>query len=413
MLTVLLMVTTGTLNTVSAGLQLARQAWNSVGEYAYFEHYYVQTLFMMLGESMCMVVYWIFRYGVYRNEPKKIDGDMIPMNPLVLWPASFLDITATSLGYMGLGFMKNPGFFQMLRVSAMIFCGLISIPVLKQKLKIHNWMGILIVCAGLLIKAIPNVLTHDQAPSLVPDPDDKAASNFCSGNMTEVSGVYWTLDPSFGSTPAPEVKTEMEIWVEDNGMIIGIFLVLVGEFFHGAQFVYEEKYLKKYNLPPLMCVGLEGINGVLTLLVLLWPAYFIVLGKPFGLGPEHRFEDAIDAFSQIFDGRNGGWLLAWTFGNMCSIAVFNFAGITVMKELSATSRAVLDNIRIVVIWAIFLIPLGPYLCRLQDGFNYVAPIGLVILLCGVSIYLDVLIMPTIRKLTGKGQPAETEIKEEA
>ena len=49
-------------------------------------------------------------------------------------------------------------------------------------------------------------------------------------------------------------------------------------------------------------------------------------------------------------------------------------GITVMKELSGTSRAVLDNIRIVVIWGIFLIPLGPYLCRLQDGFNYVAVI---------------------------------------
>ena len=57
----------------------------------------------------------------------------------------------------------------------------------------------------------------------------QAASNFCARNLTEVSGVYWTLDPSFGSTPAPEVKTDMEIWVEDNGMIIGIFLVLVGE----------------------------------------------------------------------------------------------------------------------------------------------------------------------------------------
>ena len=40
----------------------------------------------------------------------------------------------------------------------------------------------------------------------------------------------------------------------------------------------------------------------------------------------HRFEDAIDAFVQIFDGDNGYWLLAWTLGNMCSIAVFNFAG---------------------------------------------------------------------------------------
>ena len=47
-----------------------------------------------------------------------------------------------------------------------------------------------------------------------------------------------------------------------------------------------------------------------------------------------RFEDAIDAFVQIFgvDDFNGGWLLAWTIGNMCSIAVFNFAGIKIFES---------------------------------------------------------------------------------
>ena len=44
------------------------------------------------------------------------------------------DIVGTSLGYIGLGFMKDAGFFQMLRVSPIIFCALISIPVLKQVL---------------------------------------------------------------------------------------------------------------------------------------------------------------------------------------------------------------------------------------------------------------------------------------
>ena len=61
-----------------------------------------------------------------------------------------------------------------------------------------------------------------------------------------------------------------------------------------------------------------------------------------------------------------GWTICWTLGNMCSIAVFNYAGtlfhhdnmievlgrnifssgITVMKELTATTRAVLDQIRV-------------------------------------------------------------------
>lgn len=52
--------------------------------------------------------------------------------------------------------------------------------------------------------------------------------------------------------------------------------------------------------------------------------------------------------------------------------MFNFAGISVTKELSATTRAVLDQLRIIFIWAIFLIPFGPFLCRMQDYFHFTA-----------------------------------------
>merc|ERR1719331_2245273 len=76
---------------------------------------------------------------------------------------------------------------------------------------------------------------------------------------------------------------------------IGIGMVLVGEFFHGLQFVYESKYMNEYDLHPLKVVGFEGICGVLTLAVLLWPAYFITFDKTgimegVALGPEGRFE---------------------------------------------------------------------------------------------------------------------------
>merc|ERR1719244_1230388 len=162
---------------------------------------------------------------------------------------------------------------------------------------------------------------------------------------------------------------------------IGIAFVLVGEFFHGCQFVYEEKFVTQYDLHPLKVVGIEGIYGVLFLAVALWPAYFIKIPKSgilggIALGPEGRFEDAIDAFTMIFDGGQS-WLLGWTIGNMFSISVFNYAGISVTKELSATTRAVLDQIRLVAVWLIFI--------------------------CGVWMYNDVIIMPLIRMLTGKGK----------
>jgi len=400
---VLTMVTTGALNTITASLQLARPALNTVGVYAYFDHYFVQTLFMMLGECLCMVAYLILKYVVYRKTPEVIDGENpIPMNPLVLWPAAFLDIVGTSCDYMGLGFMRNPGFFQMLRCSPIIFCGLLSIPFLGQRLKMHNWMGIITVCFGLIIKAIPDAaagfLTHDDLPHVLPeDPIDwKSCASYLSPNATINVNVRNSTDDGLAEGSSND----------SSQMLIGILIVLVGEFFHGCQFVYEEKFLGKYNLPPLKCVGLEGINGALTLFVILWPMYFIDMGADFGLGPHYKFEDMIDGLKMIFDGgpENGGWLLAWTFGNMCSIAVFNFAGITVTRELSATTRAVLDQIRIIVIWAIFLIPLGPFLCRLQDHFQFTAPIGLFILICGVFIYNDIIIMPLVRKYVLKKNP---------
>ena len=57
--------------------------------------------------------------------------------------------------------------------------------------------------------------------------------------------------------------------------------------------MYEQKYMVKYDLHPLKVVGLEGVCGVLTLAVLLVPAYFITFDKTgvmegIALGPDGR-----------------------------------------------------------------------------------------------------------------------------
>ena len=71
--------------------------------------------------------------------------------------ATLLDIISTSVAYTGLGFMKDGGFYQMLRVSSVVFCALLSIPVLKQKLGWHKWIGILIIIAGITLKSVPSI----------------------------------------------------------------------------------------------------------------------------------------------------------------------------------------------------------------------------------------------------------------
>ena len=46
-------------------------------------------------------------------------------------------------------------------------------------------------------------------------------------------------------------------------------VTFLSQFFHGVQFVYEAKYLTKYNLPPLKVVGLEGKSLKITFQVLV------------------------------------------------------------------------------------------------------------------------------------------------
>ena len=78
--------------------------------------------------------------------------------------------------------------------------------------------------------------------------------------------------------------------------------------------------------------------------------YYIPAGS-FSGNPRGTLEDALDAFCQV--GRQPLIALA-LLGNISSIAFFNFAGISVTKELSATTRMVLDSLRTVVIWALSL-----------------------------------------------------------
>jgi hypothetical protein len=49
----------------------------------------------------------------------------------------------------------------------------------------------------------------------------------------------------------------------------GILLVLAGQVASAVQFVIEEKFLKDRNLHPLHVVGLEGVYGVI-LMIIVW-----------------------------------------------------------------------------------------------------------------------------------------------
>lgn len=136
-----------------------------------------------------------------------------------------------------------------------------------------------------------------------------------------------------------------------------------------------------YKLPSEQVVSsntfcaFPGFFGFVVLSLLLIPMYFIPVGN-FGDNPRQVLEDAIDAFCQI---GNKPLILLALLGNIVSIAFFNFAGISVTKEISATTRMVLDSLRTLVIWAVSL-------ALEWEQFHGLQVLGFLVLLTGTALY---------------------------
>lgn len=137
----------------------------------------------------------------------------------------------------------------------------------------------------------------------------------------------------------------------------------------------------KFLLFWFSAVGYEGIFGFATLATFLVPFYYIHVGAPFSNSPNGSLEDIFDAMYQI---KNNWQIMASIMGTIISIAFFNFAGISVTKEISATSRMVLDSVRTMVIW-VFSLAIG------WQSFQGLQLAGFVALLFGMCLYNNIVI----------------------
>lgn len=244
------------------------------------------------------------------------------------------DLIATSTMYIGLT-LTYASSFQMLRGSVIIFVALFSKIFLGRVLGIRRWIGIFFIATGLSIVGISDMLSHDN-----------------TGDTTNI--------------------------------IIGDCLIVLAQIITATQMTYEEKYVGSLNIASLQAVGWEGIFGFAVLSILLVPMYFIHV--PFSNNPRGVLEDAIDAFYMI---KHNSLLLVPITGTVFSIAFFNFAGISVTKEISATTRMVLDSIRTIVIWSVSL-GIG------WQTFHPLQLVGFTSLLFGMCIYNDIIVMRPLR-----------------
>ncbi|KAE8286637.1 Solute carrier family 35 member F6 ANT2-binding protein [Larimichthys crocea] len=322
-----LMLTTGSLNTLSAKWAdlFSAKGCHDVPEHN-FSHPFVQAVGMFLGELSCLAVFYILLCHDRRSpEPRINPGESF--NPLLFFPPAMCDMTATSIMYVALN-MTSASSFQMLRGAVIIFTGLLSVAFLGRRLLPSQWLGIFITILGLVIVGL---------------------ADFFSGHKDDSHKL--------------------------SDIVTGDLLIIMAQIIVSVQMVLEEKFVYRHNIHPLKAVGTEGFFGFFVLSLLLIPMYFIPVGD-FADNPRHVLEDALDAFCQI--GHKPLILLA-LLGNTVSIAFFNFAGISVTKEISATTRMVLDSLRTLVIWVVSL-ALG------WEQFHGLQVLGFLVLLLGTGLY---------------------------
>jgi len=386
-----LMLVTGSINTLSVKYADKLKSENTAGQIVPFNHPFLQACGMFLGEMLCMVAFYVVKwYKKKRREQRaaissgieddeqRLEEDQeddsegpqpTPYNPLIFWPAALCDMTATSIQYIALT-LTYASSFQMLRGAVIVFTGILSTFVLRRRLESYRWIGIIFVIIGLSIVGVCDIVFK---PSV--DPSPNSTSLYANSSIHEFYGV---------SKPRIEEPSNHT----GNEQLIGDVLIVCAQVLVASQMVYEEKVVSRYNVPALQAVGWEGTFGFLTLATLLIPFYFIPVGDKFGNNPRHVLEDAYDGLYQLAH----NWKLGMAFsGTVFSIAFFNFAGISVTKEMSATTRMVLDSVRTLVIWGVSL-AIG------WQPFQALQLLGFAVLVTGMCVYNDILIAPIGRKL---------------
>lgn len=292
------MLVAGTINTISSKLQDEVTTVGLPGsEPRKFAHPAVQTLTMFMGESLCMLVYFIVRARSRKAEIES-DGSAKPNRSYPLWTfllPAMCDMTGSTLMYVGL-LMTYPSVYQMLRGMIVVFTGIFSYLFLGTKLRGNHIIGMLLIVIGTVLVGVSSVMSSKHSK-------DKA------------------------SHP-----------------LIGDLLVVAAQIVAATQMVLEEKFIGKYNVHPLQVVGNEGVWGMAVTTVILIVGYFIL--------PIRHVDNSLDAAYQI---KNSHELLGALLLSIFSIAFLNFFGISVTKYLSATHRTTIDATRVVLVWVVSLI----------------------------------------------------------
>eukprot|EP00388_Colpodella_angusta_P005587 GDKJ01017189.1.p1 GENE.GDKJ01017189.1~~GDKJ01017189.1.p1 ORF type:complete len:424 (+),score=106.45 GDKJ01017189.1:23-1294(+) len=332
--------------------------------YSGYDQAVIQTFIMLIGETLCFIVYGALKAIHKRQEAKKaaagiedetvtplMDGMLgithnrshpplkVEQHFLLALPA-LCDTVGTCLQMAGLA-MTSGSTYQMLRGFVIVVTAIFGRVFLGTPIPNYRILAMCgMVCAFAWLGIVTIYLT-DRNPNL--DPVTEGGNNEKSASL-------------------------------------GIILLLIAQIFPATQFILEEKFLSSYALAPTKAVAFEGIFGI-GILCILVPILGIVLkGNP-EFGPYFQFNYALhESFDWYPRVRNLHFCI------MFCIAIFNCMSLAVTRLLNSGMRATLDSLRTVVVWIV---------CCLAgfEKFNAYKIPGFIVLTLCIFIFNDIIVLP--------------------
>ena len=256
------------------------------------------------------------------------------------------DICGTTL--MNVGLLFTPvSIYQMTRGALVLWVGVFSVIFLRRHLHLFQWLSLVTVMMGVSVVGLSGTIF--KAPEASPSSES-------------------------GDDEIPEAAQAL----------LGVLLILFAQLFTASQFVLEEKIMSRYSVEPLLAVGYEGVFGTLTTLVAMPLLHYFIGRTPEGRG---GYFDMSAGFYQIVrDPVVFGTSIAICF----TIAFFNFFGLSVTRNVSATARSTIDTCRTLGIWIVSL-ALGWETLKLTSGSLQV--LGFVLLVYGTFLFNGIVSPP--------------------
>lgn len=330
-------IITGALNSIFTKFQDLQcvSGCDTPGKERFFEAPVLQTIQMFIGEMLCWIPVASGKFlgrKVRRPEQDEVQTDASAttneLRPLIsehetgvskdkkkvsdfktsllLAIPSTCDLLGTTLMNAGLLYTQV-SIYQMTRGSIILFVGLFSVVFLGRKINRIEWASLFVVFAGVFLVGLSGWLSELNTESLY----TVSATKFTAGQT-----------------------------------LFGISLIFVGIMFSAFQFVAEESILTKIEVRPLELVGWEGLYGWLVSFGVAIFAYILVGSRE--SGKEGQW-DIIYEIEIMFENKS---ILISSLLIMLSISSFNFFGISLTENLSATARSTIDTSRTLLVWII-------------------------------------------------------------